>query len=240
MKRTLLLSLLVVGAAVALAIGSYSALAGAGPVTSVAGAVVGSGEPDDGVVLDDADDDDDDVDADDDADDGDDDGDGAQDDGGDGAEGDDDDGDDEGDYGLGTQAVAQAIADEFGARQEDVLALHEEGIGFGAIFKLYALAAAMDTSVEELLATIPTDGDGGYEFGFGELRKALTEDQKAALESGPKNLGQLVSASHRPEDAGADSDGATATGLEKAREKFAAHPSNGHGPPENVPAHGRR
>jgi hypothetical protein len=219
-----------------LVLGVYSALADAGPVTSVAGAVVGSGEPDDGVVLDDVDDDDDDVDVDDDADDGDDDGDDAQDDGGDGAEGDDDDGD----YGLGAQAVAQAIAGEFGATREDVLALHEEGIGFGEIFKLYALAAAMDTSVDELLATIPTGGDGEYDFGFGKLRKALNEEQQAALESGPKNLGQLVSASHRPEHAGPDSDEATAAGLEEAREKFAAHASNGHGPPESVPAHGRR
>ena len=45
MRRTLLLSLLVVGAAVALVIGSYSALAGAGPVTSVAGAVIGADGP---------------------------------------------------------------------------------------------------------------------------------------------------------------------------------------------------
>ena len=132
------------------------------------------------------------------------------------------------------------MADEFGASQEDVLALREQGIGFGALFKLHALAAAMEMSVDDLLATIPTDGDGGYEFGFGKLRKALTEEQQAALESGPKNLGQIVSASHRPEHAGSDSDGPTAAGLEKAREKFAAHPSNGHGPPESVPAHGRR
>ena len=69
MRRTLLLSLLVVGAAVALAVGSYSALAGAGPVTSVAGAVIGADEPDDGDVAGDADDDVDDVDAED-ADDG--------------------------------------------------------------------------------------------------------------------------------------------------------------------------
>jgi hypothetical protein len=55
--------LLVVGAAVALAIGSYSALAGAGPVTSVAGAVIGADGPDDGDVVEDADDDVDDVDA---------------------------------------------------------------------------------------------------------------------------------------------------------------------------------
>jgi hypothetical protein len=235
-RRTLVLSLLVVGAAVALAIGSYSALADAGPVTSVAGAVIGADEPDDGddgSVIDDADDDGDDVDA--------------QDGDGDDVEGDEVDGDDDGDTGEGEQRIAEVIAEEFGVAEEDVLALHEQGIGFGAIFKLYALAAAMGTSVDDLLSTIPTDGDGGYEFGFGELRKALTEEQQEVLESGPKNLGQLVSASHRAEDAGAAeaagsdaADEAASAGLEKAREKFAAHESNGHGPPESVPAHGRR
>jgi len=214
-RRTLILSLLVVGAAVALALGSYSALAGAGPVTSVAGAVIGADGADDGDALNA-------VDADD-------------------VDGDDVDGDEDGDDGEGEQHIAEVIADEFGVSQEDVLALHEQGIGFGEIFKLCALAAAMDTSVDDLLATIPTDGDGEYEFGFGELRKALTEDELAALESGPKNLGQLVSASHRPEGAGPDAgDEAASAGLEKAREKFAAHASNGHGPPESVPAHGRR
>lgn len=232
MRRTLLLSLLVVGAAVALAIGSYSALADAGPVTSVASAVIGAEEPDDGdhgSVMDDADDGDD-VDA--------------QDDDGDDLEGDDD---GDGHIGEGAQHIAQLIGEEFGASDDDVLALHEQGIGFGAIFKLHALAAAMGTSVDDLLATIPTDGEGGYEFGFGELRKALTEEQQEVLESGPKNLGQLVSASHRPEDAGAAegagpeaADEAASAGLEKAREKFAAHESSGHGPPDHAPAHGRR
>lgn len=239
MRRTLVLCLLVIGAAVALAIGSYSALADAGPVTSVTSAVIGADEPDDGddgSVMNDADDDGHDVDVQDD-------------------DGDEVDGDDDGDTGEGVQRIAEVIAEEFGDSEEDgeedvaedVLALHEQGIGFGAIFKLYALAAAMGTSVDDLLATIATDGDGGYEFGFGELRKALTEEQQEVLESGPKNLGQLISASHRAEDAGAAetagsdaADEAASAGLEKAREKFAAHESNGHGPPESVPAHGRR
>jgi hypothetical protein len=205
MQRTLVLSLLVVGAGVALVIGAYSALAGAGPVSSVAGAVSSADEASGADDVQDADG---------------------------------DDGDDE--VGEGAQHIAQVIADEFGGTQEDVLAQREQGIGFGALFKLHALAAAMDMSVDDLLATIPTDGDGGYEFGFGKLRKALSEEQQAAYESGPKNLGQIVSASHRPEHAGPDSDGPTAAGLEKAREKFAAHPSDGHGPPDSVPAHGRR
>jgi hypothetical protein len=152
------------------------------------------------------------------------------------------DGDEDGEapQAKGARRIAELIEGGFGADEGSVWPLHEGGIGFGALFKLHALAAAMDMSVDDLLATIPTDGDGGYEFGFGKLRKALTEDQLAVYKSGPKNLGQLVSASHRPEHAGPDSDGPSAAGLEKAREKFAAHPSNGHGPPDSVPAHGRR
>ncbi len=71
MRRTLIFSLLIVGVAVALSISAYSALAGPGPVTSVAGAVISAGESDDGGLVEDADD----VDADDDVDDDDEDGD---------------------------------------------------------------------------------------------------------------------------------------------------------------------
>ena len=209
MQRTLILTVLVVGAAAALVVGSVSVLAGAGPVADVASAVVGADDPDDGDVVDDADD----------------------------ADGADDPDEGENEVGKGAQDNAQVIADAFGSSQEDVLAMHDEGIGFGAMFKLHALAAAMGMSVDELLSTIPTDGEGGYEFGFGELRKALTDDQQAVYESGPKNLGQLKKASR--EAGGGVGGDAVAKGLEKAREKFAAHASNGHGPPDHAPAHGR-
>jgi len=195
--RTLLLCVLVVGAAVALAIGSYSALAGAGPVTSVASAVIGADEPDDGDVVEGADDVD-----------------------GDDVDGDDADGDDDGDNGKGAQHIAEVIAAEFDASQEDVLALHEQGIGFGAIFKLYLLAAAGETTVEALLSA--AEADGG--FAFGKRFKEMGD-----LESGPKNLGQIVSDSHRPEHAGPDAGSGVS----------AAHESNGHGPPYHARAHGR-
>ncbi len=79
MKRTLFLSVLVAGVALALAAGSYSALAGTDPLTDVAGVVTGQEDPDADPDADDADDDGDD--ADDDGDDADDDGDDADDDG---------------------------------------------------------------------------------------------------------------------------------------------------------------
>jgi hypothetical protein len=215
-KRTLLLLVLVVGAAVA--------LAGAGPVTSVASTVVGTDEPDDGDVVGDADENGDDADGDDDGDD---------------VDGDDADGDDEGDIGEGAQHIAQVIADEFGATQEDVLALHEQGIGFGAIFKLYLLAAAGENTVEAVQSA--AEADGG--FAFGKRFKEMAD-----LESGPKNLGQIVSAAHH----GTDGDESTHPGNGHAFGRGHGHgkpegvPTNGdgeddgHGPPEHAPAHGRR
>jgi hypothetical protein len=95
--------------------------------------------------------------------------------------------------GKGAEKVAQAIADEFGVSKDEVLARHQQGIGFGALFKLYKLARAKGISVDDLLATIPTNANGEREFGFGQLRKSLTAEQLAAFNSGPKNLGQLVS-----------------------------------------------
>lgn len=97
----------------------------------------------------------------------------------------------------GADKVAQAIADEFGVTKDEVLARHNEGIGFGALFKLYKLARAKGISIDDLLASIPTDANGERAFGFGQLRKALTAEQRAAYEAGPKNLGKLVSGSSK-------------------------------------------
>ena len=213
MTRTLLLSLAVIGVAAALAVGSYSALAGSNPVGDVTDAVVGA----DGSNADDNGTDDvNDVEG--------------------GADGEEDaDVQAEGDTGAGAEKVAGVIADAFGADQGEVLALHEQGIGFGALFKLYQLSQATGVSVQDLLASMDADGEG---YAFGKRFKELTDEQLAILESGAKNLGQLVSASHHPEgngEAGAD---AATQALEKANGKFAANSSHGHGPPTGVPAHG--
>ena len=215
MTRTILLSLAVLGVAVALAISSYSALAGSSPVGDVAGAVIGHDGADDTDVADSDDTD--------------------------GVDGEEVNAQDNGNDGEGAEAVAQAIADAFdGAAQEDVLALHEQGIGFGVLFKLYAIAEATHTPVADLLAAATTtDANGETEFAFGQLFNSLTDEQLAALEEGPKNLGQLVSASNHPdEDGEADADAASQA-LEKAQAKFAAKSSEGNGPPDGVPAHGR-
>ncbi len=112
MKRTLFLSVLVAGVALALAAGSYSVLAGSGSVTEVAGAVMG---------LEDPDNDDD-----------------------DGVQVDGDEVELQGGDSEGAGHVAEVIATTFDTDQEGVLALHDAGFGFGAIFKLYLLAAAGD------------------------------------------------------------------------------------------------
>ena len=189
MKRTLFLSVLVAGAALALAAGSVLADKG-GPEHGTEHGVA-TGLQEEG--------------------------------GGDGVEA-----QDNGDDSEGAGHVAEVIATSFDADESDVMTLHEEGIGFGAIFKLYLLAAAADISVEELLATIEENGDGG--FAFGKLFKELT-DEVSVLTDGedglPKNLGKAVSGSKKDatEASGAGTDG--------------GDEDDGEGPPEHAPAHGR-
>ena len=209
MTRTLLLAMAVLGVATAVAIGSYTALAGSSPVGDVAGAVIGHDGSDGEDVAEDT------------------------------AEGDEASVQADGETGEGAEHIAGLIADAFDAEEADVLALHEQGIGFGALFKLYALSQATGVSVQDLLAAIATDAEGEFEFAFGKRFNDLTEEQQAVLESGPKNLGQLVSAPNPPdEDGEADADAASQA-LEKAQAKFAAKSSKGNGPPDGVPAHGR-
>jgi len=114
-------------------------------------------------------------------------------------EGREDDGDNE--DSAGNEKIAEAIAEEFDTTPEEVLALHDEGIGFGAIFKLYLIARANDVTVPELLAQIEEDGGG---FAFGKLKKSLTEEEMAAFEDGPKNLGDLISGSNHDDDDDSD------------------------------------
>jgi len=189
MKRTLFLSVLVAGAALALAAGSV--LADKGGPEHGAEHGVANGLQEDG--------------------------------GGDVVEA-----HDNGDGSEGAGHVAEVIATSFDADESDVMTLHEEGIGFGAIFKLYLLAAAADTSVEELLATIEANGDGG--FAFGKLFKELT-DEVSVLTDGedglPTNLGKAVSGSNK------DATEATGAGTDDGDE------DDGDGPPEHAPAHGR-
>jgi hypothetical protein len=104
--------------------------------------------------------------------------------------------------GAGAQSKVDLIAGEFGVSADSVEALHAQGIGFGAIFKLHAIARATGTDVQTLIDAAPVGADGEREFAFGELINAMTPEQHAALDDGPKNFGMLVSAAHRPAHAG--------------------------------------
>ncbi|HSM02304.1 MAG TPA: hypothetical protein VK960_07710 [Acidimicrobiia bacterium] len=102
----------------------------------------------------------------------------------------------------GPTIVGDALTEEFGLEEDAVHDLQELGIGPGAIFKLQVYAIALGTDVETLLAGFQVDGNGDYVFEWGELKQTLTPEQLEILESLPRNLGQIVSASRRPDHAG--------------------------------------
>jgi len=103
----------------------------------------------------------------------------------------------------GPTIVGDALTEEFGLEEDAVHDLHEMGIGYGDIFKLEAYALALGVDVETLLAGFEIDPETGeYIFEWGELKKTLTDEQLAILEGLPRNLGQIVSESRRPDHAG--------------------------------------
>jgi len=134
---------------------------------------------------------------------------------------------DNGGDGAGAGQVAQVIATTFDADEGEVLTLHEAGFGFGAIFKLYLLAAAGDGTAAAILSS-PEKGEGG--FAFGKLFNELS-DEVSVLSAGedgmPTNLGKAVSELKK--------DGAEAT----VASTDDGDEDDGDGPPEHAPAHGR-
>lgn len=96
-------------------------------------------------------------------------------------------------------ALGDGIAAAFAVEPADVVALREDGVGWGAIFKLHQIAHARNVPVAELLADTPRTDDG-YEFDFGALRKSLTEDERARMDDKPRNVGAIRG--NRPAHAG--------------------------------------
>ncbi|HWO72673.1 MAG TPA: hypothetical protein VNN21_03870 [Dehalococcoidia bacterium] len=92
--------------------------------------------------------------------------------------------------GEGAMRNAEAIAKQFDISTQDVVGLHEQGFGFGAIVKLLTLAKAKDVSANTLAASIPVV-NGEREPNFGEMFKALTDQERQRIEGLPKNLGQI-------------------------------------------------
>lgn len=100
----------------------------------------------------------------------------------------------------GNERIEQFIADAFGISPEEVAALHEEdGLGYGVIVKLLAIAEAKGITIDELIATLPVV-DGEIDPEIGELIAELTEEELEALKDLPTRLGPLVSSSDEDGD----------------------------------------
>ncbi|MDH3425322.1 MAG: hypothetical protein OEM22_01505 [Acidimicrobiia bacterium] len=76
------------------------------------------------------------------------------------------------------------------AARDSISALRDQGIGWGAIFKLVKLRAILGDTADVL-----SIGSESGEFDFGELKNNLTVDQLADYRAGVKNFGQLQKAS---------------------------------------------
>ncbi len=97
---------------------------------------------------------------------------------------------DAGGPGKGQLKHAASISATFDIDSDTALALHRDGIGWGAMVKLLAIAEVSGVSVDQLLANVDKV-DGEYEFDFGSMRAGLTASQQEELASMPKGIGQL-------------------------------------------------
>src|SRR5688572_364582 len=60
----------------------------------------------------------------------------------------------DGEPGRGTRRNAQAIADQFKVGIDEVIALQQQGMGFGSIVKLYALASVKGVAATTLASQL--------------------------------------------------------------------------------------
>ena len=92
--------------------------------------------------------------------------------------------------GKGQLRHAASISAAFGIDSETAAALHRDGVGWGAMVKLLAIAEVTGVTVDQLLADIDKV-DGEYEFDFGTMRAGLTVSQQEELARMPKGVGHL-------------------------------------------------
>ena len=97
---------------------------------------------------------------------------------------------DAGGPGKGQLKHAASISAAFDVESEAVAALRRDGIGWGAIVKLLAIAEVSGVAVDQLLANVQKV-DGEYEFDFGSMRNDLTVSQQEELAGMPKGVGHL-------------------------------------------------
>lgn len=135
------------------------------------------------------------------------------------------------------KGITLPLAGAFGLDPEDLAALHEEGLGYGQLFKMSLYAAATGLAFEEILALATIDPETGeMEFSWGTLWAGLTDEERAALGDLPRNLGQIVSEAkrhhgrdaHRPDHAVGHDDGEGDDGGDDP-EPVAAERGNGKG-----------
>jgi hypothetical protein len=92
--------------------------------------------------------------------------------------------------GKGQLKHAESISNAFDIDSDTALALHRDGIGWGAMVQLLAIAEVSDVTVDQLLANV-AKVDGEYEFDFGTMRAGLTVAQQEELAGMPKGVGHL-------------------------------------------------
>ena len=92
--------------------------------------------------------------------------------------------------GKGQLKHAASISAAFDIDSDTALALHRDGIGWGAMVKLLAISEVSGVTIDQLLANVDKF-DGEYEFDFGAMRAGLTVSQQEELATMPKGIGQL-------------------------------------------------
>ena len=92
--------------------------------------------------------------------------------------------------GKGQLKHAASISAAFDIDSDTAMALHRDGIGWGAMVKLFAIAEVSGVTVDQLLANADKV-DGEYEFDFGSMQAGLTVSQQEELAGMPKGMGHL-------------------------------------------------
>ena len=97
---------------------------------------------------------------------------------------------DSGGPGKGQLKHAASISAAFDIDSDAAMALHRDGIGWGALVKLFAIAEVSGVTVDQILANVDKV-DGEYQFDFGSMQAGLTVSQQEELAGMPKGVGQL-------------------------------------------------
>ena len=97
---------------------------------------------------------------------------------------------DAGGPGKGQLKQAASISNAFDIDSDTAMALHRDGVGWGAMVKLLAIAEVSGVTVDQLLANVE-NVDGEYQFDFGTMEAGLTASQQEELAAMPKGVGHL-------------------------------------------------